>query len=111
MTNQTTTLPKITEKAFQAQVVQLAKSLGWLCYHTWNSIHSAKGFPDLVLVKGEQVIFAELKSETGKVSPEQEAWLEALTLAGQKVYTWRPRHWDHIVRVLSDGRMIAKGAR
>ncbi len=93
-------LPKITEKTFQAQVEQLARTLGWLCYHTWNSIHSAKGFPDLVLVK-HRVIFAELKrSETGKLTADQQMWIDALKAANQEVYVWRPRDWDQIVRIL-----------
>lgn len=90
----------ITEKAWQRQVIELAQLLGWKVYHTWNSIHSAKGFPDLVLVR-ERVIFAELKSEKGRVSDEQRQWIDALHQAAKvEVYCWKPSDFDEALRVL-----------
>jgi hypothetical protein len=91
----------ITERAFQAQVIAIAKILGWRCYHTHDSRRSQAGFPDLVLVRRARLIFAELKSESGKVKPEQDAWIAALRAAGQKAYLWRPSHWHEIVAELS----------
>ena len=35
-------------------------------------------------------MFRELKTERGKVTPGQEAWLEALTFAGFDTGVWRP---------------------
>lgn len=92
-------LPAITEKQFQAQVMQLAKLRGWNCYHTHDSRKSAAGFPDLVLVR-RKVLYAELKSEKGELSPEQERWIAALLEAGQEVYLWRPSDWPEIMKVL-----------
>ena len=41
-------VPPMTEKAFQAQVIALAKQCGWaLIYHTFLSKRSPAGFPDL----------------------------------------------------------------
>lgn len=58
------------------------------------------GFPDLVMVR-DKVIFAELKSEKGKVSDTQYDWIKSLAKAKQKdVYVWRPSDWDSIVEVL-----------
>ena len=72
-------MPKgISEKAFESQVKHLAKLFGWRYYHTWRSIHSPAGFPDTVMVRPPRLIFAELKSEKGKLTPEQEAWIEDL---------------------------------
>src|SRR6185436_14524371 len=88
----------ITEKQWQAQVVELALHLGWRkIYHTWNSMHSAKGFPDLVMAR-ERCVMIECKSETGKLKPDQQDWIEALEQAGVEVYVWRPSHWDEAVR-------------
>jgi hypothetical protein len=42
----TATLPKQSEKSFQAQVEQLAGLMGWKVYHTRYSFGSSKGFPD-----------------------------------------------------------------
>ena len=58
----------MTEKAFQSDVMRVAKMLGWLCYHTFDSRRSASGFPDLVLVR-ERVLFRELKVGKNKLSP------------------------------------------
>ena len=41
----------MTEKKFQAAVLQIANMYGWLAYHTHDSRRSAPGFPDLVLVR------------------------------------------------------------
>jgi len=96
---------ELTEKQFEAQVKQLARMFGWLYYHTWRSIHSPAGFPDIVMVRDGTVIFAELKSEKGKVSEHQEEWITALERVakgsvGAQVYVWRPSDWERIVEIL-----------
>lgn len=96
----TATLPAITEKAFQAQVVTLARALGWRTYHTHFSFRSDTGYPDLTLVKPGRLIFAELKTEKGKATAHQEEWLEALREAGAEAFLWRPSDWDSIVLTL-----------
>lgn len=94
--------PRISEKAFQAQIVELARLSGWLCYHTFDSRRSAAGFPDLVLVRPPVVVFAELKSEAGKLRPEQQAWLEALReCPGVEARLWRPGDWEEIEATLT----------
>ena len=92
----------VSEKQFQAQVLQLAKLSGWLTYHTHDSRRSQAGFPDLVLVRPPAILFAELKSETGRVRPEQAAWLEALggcRTVGARL--WRPGDWPEIEETLN----------
>lgn len=87
-------------------VIELARACRWLAYHTHDSRRSAQGFPDLVMVRGDRLIFAELKSERGKLSPAQVAWLDALgevevaDPSGVTVYEWRPRDWPAIEVVL-----------
>lgn len=91
---------KITEKAFTQQVMHLLKAMGWKAYHTWRSVHSVKGFPDICAVKGERLLFAELKTEKGRVTPEQEEWLELLAVPqSNEVYLWRPSDWEEIVEI------------
>ena len=104
----------MTETELRENIRDAAKKLGWGFYHTWTSLHSAKGFPDLVLVRAGhaqcpgRVIFAELKTDIGKTSPEQDEWLAALAACpGVEVYLFRPADWDsgEIARVLSkEGR-------
>jgi len=89
----------LTEKQFSQQVVDVGKTFGWLVYRTWRSIHSPAGFPDLTMVKGERLIFAELKSAKGKVSPKQEEWLDALKAVAE-TYLWRPDDFEGILEIL-----------
>lgn len=91
----------ITEKAFMAQVVDLARTLGWATYHPFLSIHSPRGWPDLALCRPPRLILAELKSEKGKTSPAQEEWLRLLKgCPGVEVFLWRPSELDEIARIL-----------
>jgi hypothetical protein len=89
----------ISEKEWQAQVVDLAKLLRWRHYYTFSSRRSPPGFPDLVLLR-ERVVYAELKSSTGELSATQDGWLQALEAAGAECYVWRPRDLEQVARVL-----------
>ena len=106
---------KITEKQFEAQVKDLAKIFGWLYYHTWRSIHSPAGFPDCVMVRPPRLIFAELKSEKGIVSKDQQKWLDILRRCSfmvsdhldgafyqnmPEVYLWCPSDIERIAETL-----------
>jgi hypothetical protein len=99
--------PPVSEREFMSQVVQLAKHCGWRVYHTHDSRRSEAGFPDLVLVRRStcECVHAELKSDRGKPTAEQAAWLADLRLAGLRVYLWRPADWPEIERVLGPGRV------
>ena len=98
-------MAKLTEAAFQKQVIDLAHVYGWRVAHfrparttvggqeTWRTAVSAdgQGFPDLVLARNGVVLFRELKTDQGKASHEQLAWL--LAVGG---LIWRPCMWDAI---------------
>ena len=97
----------ISEKLFQDQVIKIAKMQQWLVFHAspssprpgvWRS--DGTGFPDLVLVStsvpSRGVIFCELKTAEGKLSPEQEKYARALIAAGIEYHLWRPRDLDVI---------------
>jgi len=97
-----TRMPRITERDFLASVRSLAELLGWACYHTWQSIHSPAGFPDLVLVRPPRIIFAELKVGNRQPTPAQERWLNLLREChGVEAYLWRPEDWEQIQMLLS----------
>lgn len=102
--------PKITEATFQRQVLQLARLCGWRTAHFRPSLNKrgewqtavagdGKGFFDLVLVR-ETVLFVELKTDTGRLTPDQEAWRQAAQAAGATHHVWRPRDWPAIERTL-----------
>lgn len=94
-------LPPLTEKAFMANVTSLAKDLGYWVYHNWTSIHSPRGLPDLLMVKGDRLLWAELKNEKGKLSPHQEDVMALLKAAGQEVYLWKPSMMHEIAEILA----------
>lgn len=68
----------MSETELQEAVIMLARYRDWLWYHTHDSRRSNAGFPDLVLVRGERLIFAELKSEKGRTTPNQREWLDSI---------------------------------
>lgn len=87
------------EKDFMSAVIELAKLRRWLVYHTHDSRRSEPGFPDLVLVR-DRVLFAELKTEKGKITRDQTNWMERLRAAGADAHIWRPQDWDEIEAAL-----------
>lgn len=92
---------ELSEEAFEAQVKDLARIGGWEYYHTYRSQHSPSGFPDCVLARPPRLIVAELKSEKGKVSAEQQIWLDILARCpSTEVYLWRPSDLEEIQGVL-----------
>lgn len=85
----------VTEQGLQDALVKHAELGGWKHYHTFDSRRSDPGFPDLTLVRGEDLVFLELKTAIGKVRPEQVEWLNAL-LAVRRVsaFVVRPADLD-----------------
>jgi hypothetical protein len=118
----------MSESAFQASVIKLARDLGWgvslaawkrdnaeleaygqpaeplegLVFHPRFSVGSEPGWPDLVLVrrKDQRVLFRELKSDHGVVHPRQAAVLELLAACGLDAAVWRPADLERIGREL-----------
>jgi hypothetical protein len=82
----------MTEAQFLQAVRALAQMRGWMTYHTHRSDRSEPGFPDLVCVHPDtgQFLVAELKTDRGMPTKEQNAWLAALRLSGVAAYLWRP---------------------
>jgi len=62
-----------------------------MAFHPFDSRRSTPGWPDIVLVRPPSVIFAELKTATGRLTPAQRTWLDALDgCPGVEAYLWRP---------------------
>jgi hypothetical protein len=90
------------ERCFRQQVLDYARLNGWLAYFTWTSIHSPAGFPDLILVRDEQMVILELKSEKGKLTESQERWFQALrNVRKVKSTSVRPRDWPLVETLLA----------
>ena len=131
--SKTTDTLTISEKDFSRQVEDLLKTFHWRWCHFrpartergWRTALSGhQGFPDYIATKGNRLLFAELKSEKGKLSPEQELWIDSLRecvrhitlepvqvgkmtmpphgklVPSFEVYVWRPSDFDEIVEIL-----------
>jgi hypothetical protein len=107
--------PNTYETDFEIEVVDYAQDLGWnvmavrrnVCVQRADGtthrctpwLYDGEGWLDLTFVR-DRLFVAELKSEKGRVRPEQEAWLERLKKAGVEAYLWRPTDWPEIEKVL-----------
>jgi len=103
------------EESWLSWVEDRAARSGWRYYHTRRSTGSVAGFPDLCLVRGPRLIFAELKTDhpRSQLSAAQRDWLDDLdVVAGGRrrrkngypvpeTYVWRPRDRDLITAVLA----------
>jgi hypothetical protein len=93
----------VSEAQLQKAVIELAQLLGWRVAHFRPAMTQSgrwvtavqgdgKGFPDLVLARAGVVLFVELKSAKGRLSPEQQEWLDVLPSAD--TFVWQPAHWE-----------------
>jgi hypothetical protein len=93
------TLPRVvlreltpSEAAFQARVVTLARSLGYLCFHAHDSRHGEAGYPDLSLLRERdgRRLWAELKVGTRPLRPAQARFVAAARRNPlNEIYVWR----------------------
>lgn len=100
----------VTEKLWQERVVQIAATCGFDAHHVKAGKYGGTyktdglaGMPDLILIgrRGQGIIFAELKTNTGKLSPVQEARIAQLLTNGCEVHIWRPLDEQKVVDRLS----------
>jgi len=101
----------ISERDWMRQVTDAAELFGWAWAHFrpamtskgWRTPVSGplgKGFPDLVLVRDDRLLFAELKRQDARgLDPDQQRVLELLGEA-VPVYTWRPADLPAVLEVL-----------
>jgi len=98
--NAASQVPPISEEQFQEQVIALAKLFGWTWHHERDARRSTAGYPDLTLMRQPRLLFVELKTNVGRVRPEQKHWLAGLAACGLETYLWRPRDWPTIEATL-----------
>lgn len=98
------------EKDFAAQLEYLLDLYGWKWTHfraamrqsgTWSTpLSGDKGFPDYVAVRVPRLLFAEIKSSTGRATREQLSWLDDLGESGAESYLWHPEDFPRIQETL-----------
>lgn len=91
------------------KVIALAGYRGWRFYHAPDNRPGrnggvqrvVRGWPDLVLVRDDRMIVAELKAEKGRLRPGQQEWLDALAqVPGVEAHVWRPSDWPAVEAAL-----------
>ena len=70
-------------------VREILKELGLWGFHPLISIGSRKGWPDWTII-GKWIMYRELKTETGKLRPDQELVRDLILAAGGDWALWRP---------------------
>lgn len=102
------------ERVWLSEVVALAKAYGWLVYHALPAMNARgrwathqmgdSGFPDLMLVHASHgTLFVELKTNKGRLTVQQQDWLDTLHTAGNETDVWRPRDRARIrLRLMGD---------
>lgn len=84
----------MTEAELMEGIRRMCDRLGLLAFHVRDSRGSwGPGFPDLVISSRKGCVFAECKSMTGTLSPDQRRWRDALTTAGMPYQVWKPSHY------------------
>ena len=100
----------MTEKDFASSIEELIRLYHWRYCHFrpartlygWRTaISGHAGFVDYVAVRGTRPLYIELKDEKGRVTPDEQIWMDLLKATGKcEVYLFRPSQWDEIVEIL-----------
>ena len=102
--------PHTSEAQFQKELIAAAELFGWEVDHTyrgkvakgaWRTNSRRNGRPDLFLFRDGEHMWAELKTDTGRLSEEQLVEIAKMRLAECEVHVWRPRDWESIVERLA----------
>lgn len=72
--------PRLEKQIQRESVLKYAKNRGFLSYKIEKT--NVTGFPDVILIRGGQVVFIEVKTTQGKVSPTQEKRMKEIRSKG-----------------------------
>lgn len=88
----TTVASLMSENELQDRIRSMCDSLHLAVQHIADARRCwLTGWPDLTII-GSEIIFAELKSQTGQPSPDQHRVRQLLERAGARWVLWRPEH-------------------
>lgn len=113
LTAQDRSLRAISESEFADWVLDVARMYGWRSAHFrpartktgWRTPvqGDGAGFPDMILLHPRCTygVALELKRETGRTTPDQDAWIAAFREAGWVAMVVRPSDRDALQALLS----------
>jgi len=95
---------KVSEKAFQKDLIKDIRAMGYLVFHDYDSRKQGdghgKGYPDLTIVGNGRAFFIELKRYRAGPTKEQVRWIYNLQRAGQVAFISEPSDYDTIISLL-----------
>ena len=96
---------KVTERQFYKTVDDTLRAYGWAFDHVVDTYPHAKrtsqGFPDYQCFRDGRIVYLEIKSETGKLSHEQEWWGNFLKgFKRVEYYLIRPSDYEKLKEIL-----------
>jgi hypothetical protein len=96
------------ESELQGNVIEMCRLLGYPVFQVLNSRGMSPGWPDLVILGRTRILYREIKSETGSLTPEQRRIGQAIQSAGGDWAVWRPR--DLVTRAIQDQLRLIGGS-
>lgn len=92
----------MSEKQLQEAIIEAAQLLSYRFYHTYDSRRSVVGFPDLILLRERdgRRFAIECKTQKGKASEAQMAWLATFSACGIPALIVRPNDLDTLLKTL-----------
>ena len=66
-------MPKTLEKSITNSVIKAAREKGWWVFKIAGGPYQTPGMPDLLLIKQGIARFLEVKTQSGRVTPHQQA--------------------------------------
>jgi len=92
---------KTPEGQLKASIRQLLDTVGIFNYNAWGGPMSPKGVPDLICCQEGRFVGIEVKTKTGRVSPEQEEFIRRINDAGGLAFV--ARDLDTVIEMLDIG--------
>lgn len=94
-----------TERDFQTYLERQMRSRGWSVYSIRRSDlaqATLAGYPDITAWRDQRLIFAELKTDKGRLSKAQVEVLESLKMLEMaEIYVWRPADIQDIEKIIA----------
>ena len=87
------------ERELQKKVIEACNFLGLRTHHSFDP-KPPDGYPSLTIAGPNGVLFVELVSDKGTVSPQRATWVRDLERAGAEAVIIRPAGYGHLVKRL-----------
>lgn len=74
-----------TEAQLQETLRVVALRGGWRYFHNYDARRSPAGFPDIIAIRNGCMVVFEVKKQKGRVSAQQQDWIDAFGSLGFNV--------------------------